>query len=166
MKKKKTTTSWSWILTATAICCCCCLSRASIDIKTLPPDLRWLGGVATAQSPALLPRISPEWAGDHSAVLDGDQGRVILSWTINGDVVDFMVSIPLCAVHCKEPILYVNWKQIFPEKELRGHSPNFHIHVPVSYLHIPTIDLPILLQEICGTVREIYQSLTDTRNWD
>ncbi len=90
--KKTTSWWWSWVLT-TALCCCCCLSRASIDIKTLPPDLRWLGGVATAQSPALLPRISPEWAGDHSAVLDGDQGRVILSWTINGDVVDFMVSI-------------------------------------------------------------------------
>jgi hypothetical protein len=23
-------------------------------------------------------------------------------------------------------------KQIFPEKELRGHTPNFHIHVSVS----------------------------------
>ncbi len=30
-------------------------------------------------------------------------------------------------------------KQIFPEKELRGHSPNFHIHVSVSNLYIPTI---------------------------
>jgi hypothetical protein len=98
MKKRKTTSWWwwSWVLT-TALCCCCCL--ASIDIKTLPPDLRWLGGVATAQSPALLPRISPEWAGDHSAVLDGDQGRVILSWTINGDVVDFMVSILMLWIH-------------------------------------------------------------------
>ena len=38
-------------------------------------------------------------------------------------------------------------KQIFPEKELEGPSPNFHIHVSVSDLHIPTIDLPILLQE-------------------
>jgi hypothetical protein len=38
-----------------------------------------------------------------------------------------------------------NWKQIFPEKELRGHSPNFHIHVSVSDLYIPTIDLPVLL---------------------
>jgi hypothetical protein len=27
-----------------------------------------------------------------------------------------------------------NWKQIFPEKELRGHSPNIHIHVSVSNL--------------------------------
>jgi hypothetical protein len=40
-----------------------------------------------------------------------------------------------------------NSKQIFPEKELRGQSPNFHIHVSVSDLYIPTIDLPILLQE-------------------
>jgi hypothetical protein len=32
-----------------------------------------------------------------------------------------------------------------------GHSPNFHIHVPVSDLYIPTIDLLILLQENMGT---------------
>jgi hypothetical protein len=68
-------------------------------------------------------------------------------------------------VHYKEPIhaiLYAlqnntaptlqkhnteNSKQIFPEKELRGHSPNFHFHVSVSVLYIPTIGLPILLQE-------------------
>ncbi len=33
-----------------------------------------------------------------------------------------------------------NTKQISPEKELRGHNRNFHIHVSVA------IDLPILLQ--------------------
>ncbi len=38
-------------------------------------------------------------------------------------------------------------KQIFPEKELRGISPNFHIYVSVRDLYIPTIGLPILLQE-------------------
>ncbi len=48
-----------------------------------------------------------------------------------------------------------NLKQIFPEKELRGHSPNFHIHVSVSDLYITTMDLPILLQEICGPILEI-----------
>jgi hypothetical protein len=32
-----------------------------------------------------------------------------------------------------------NIKQIFPEEELRGLSPNYHIHVSVSVLHIPTI---------------------------
>ncbi len=52
-----------------------------------------------------------------------------------------------------------NLKQIFPEKELRGHSPNFHIHVSVSDLYIPTIDL---LQEICRPILEMYKSLTYT----
>jgi hypothetical protein len=40
-----------------------------------------------------------------------------------------------------------NVKQIFPEKELCGLSPNFHINVSVSDLFIPMIGLPILLQE-------------------
>ncbi len=38
-----------------------------------------------------------------------------------------------------------NWKQLFSEKELRGHNPYFHIHVSVSDLYIPTMNLPILL---------------------
>jgi hypothetical protein len=50
-----------------------------------------------------------------------------------------------------------NWKQQFPEKELRGHNPYFHIHVSVSDLYIPTMDLPILLQEICGPILGIYK---------
>jgi hypothetical protein len=40
-----------------------------------------------------------------------------------------------------------NSKQIFPEKKLRCLSPHFLIHVSVSNLYIPTIGLPILLQE-------------------
>jgi hypothetical protein len=40
--------------------------------------------------------------------------------------------------------------------ELRGLSPNFHIHVSVIDLYIPTIDLAILLQEICGPILRIY----------
>jgi hypothetical protein len=44
-------------------------------------------------------------------------------------------------MHCKEILVYV-----FPEKELRGLSPNFHIHVSVSDLYILTIGLPISLQ--------------------
>jgi hypothetical protein len=43
---------------------------------------------------------------------------------------------------------YQNSKQIFLEKELRGHSPNFHIHVSVNNLYIPTINLTIQLQEM------------------
>ncbi len=55
-----------------------------------------------------------------------------------------------------------NLKQIFPEKEYRGLSPNFHIQVSVSELYIPTMGLPFLLEEICGPILEIYKSLTDT----
>jgi hypothetical protein len=55
-----------------------------------------------------------------------------------------------------------NLKQIFPEKEYRGLSPNFHIHVSVSELYIPTMKLPFLLEEICGPILGIYKSLTDT----
>jgi hypothetical protein len=45
-------------------------------------------------------------------------------------------------LHCKEIWIYV-----FPEKELRGPSPNFHIHVSVSDLYIPTFGPPIFLQQ-------------------
>ncbi len=54
------------------------------------------------------------------------------------------------------------WKQIFPEKENRGLSPNFHIHASVSDLYIPTIGLPIMLEEICRPILGLYKSLTDT----
>jgi hypothetical protein len=36
---------------------------------------------------------------------------------------------------------------MFPEKELLGLIPDFHIHVFVSDVYIPTFGLPILLQE-------------------
>ncbi len=34
--------------------------------------------------------------------------------------------------------------------------------VSVSDLYIPTIDLPVLLQEMCGQILGIYKSLKDT----
>ncbi len=45
--------------------------------------------------------------------------------------------------HCNKNSIY-----IFPENELSGLSPNFHIHVSVSDLHvyIPKIDPPIFMQ--------------------
>jgi hypothetical protein len=55
-----------------------------------------------------------------------------------------------------------NSKQIFPEKELCGLSPNIHIHVSVRDLFISTRGLPILLQELCGPILGIYKTLTDT----
>jgi hypothetical protein len=53
-------------------------------------------------------------------------------------------------------------KQIFPEKEYRGIGPNFHIHASVRDLYIPTIGLPILLEEICRLILGLYKSHTDT----
>ncbi len=53
-------------------------------------------------------------------------------------------------------------KQIFPEKVYRGLSPNFNIHVYVIDLFIPTIGLPILLEEICGPLLGLYKPLTVT----
>jgi hypothetical protein len=65
----------------------------------------------------------------------------------------FQVSCPLLITlqrHNTE-----NSKQIFPEKELGGHSPDFHIQVSVSDLYISTIDLPY-------SAAGKYVSLTDT----
>jgi hypothetical protein len=53
-------------------------------------------------------------------------------------------------------------KQIFPEKENQGLSPYFYIHASVRDLYIPTIGMPILLEEICRPILGLYKSLTDT----
>jgi hypothetical protein len=53
-------------------------------------------------------------------------------------------------------------KQIFPEKEYQGLNPNSHIHASVSDLYIPTIGLPILLEEKCRLILGLYESLSDT----
>jgi hypothetical protein len=46
------------------------------------------------------------------------------------------------STHCSENPIYV-----FPEKELCGLSPNFHIRVSVSNLYIPRIGPDIFLQQ-------------------
>ncbi len=45
-------------------------------------------------------------------------------------------------LHYNENSIYV-----FPEKDLRGLSPNFHIHVSVGDLYIPRIGPHIFLQQ-------------------
>ncbi len=52
-----------------------------------------------------------------------------------------------------------NLKQIFQEKEYRGLSPNFLIHVSVSELYIPAMGLPVLLEKIYRLILGIYKSL-------
>jgi hypothetical protein len=62
--------------------------------------------------------------------------------TVEGQLALFTRSITTLQRYYTE-----NSKHIFPEKELRGHSPNSYIHVSVYDLYIPTIGLHILLQE-------------------
>ncbi len=59
-------------------------------------------------------------------------------------------------------------KQIFPEKEYQGLSPNFHIHTYVSDLYIPMMGLPILLEEIGRLILRLYINHSQTHkcwNW-
>ncbi len=57
-----------------------------------------------------------------------------------------------------------NSKQIFPEKELQGLSPNFHIQVSLidlQYIFPQTVCL-FCCRKICGPILGIYKTLTDT----
>jgi hypothetical protein len=67
--------------------------------------------------------------------------RLVLSHELLGHITG-KKSLPTLQRHNTE-----NSKQIFPEKELRGLSPNFLIHVSVNDLYIPAIGPPILLRE-------------------
>jgi hypothetical protein len=71
-------------------------------------------------------------------------------------------SKPHSGCHILQRLNAENLKQIYPEKEYRGLSPNFHIHVSVSELYIPTMGLPVLLEEICRLILGIFKSLKDT----
>jgi hypothetical protein len=54
---------------------------------------------------------------------------------------------PVCGKSTLHRYCTENWEKIFSETKLRGLSPNFYIHISVSELYIPTIGLPILLQQ-------------------
>jgi hypothetical protein len=58
------------------------------------------------------------------------------------------ITLHVNTTHCNENPIYV-----FPEKELRGLSPYFHIHVSVSDLYIPRIGPQLFLQQIRQTFR-------------
>jgi hypothetical protein len=65
---------------------------------------------------------------------------------------------PTLQIHCTE-----NSKKIFPEKVLCRLSPNFHIHVSVSDLYIPTIAVFLFCyRKICGPILAICKSLPDS----
>ncbi len=62
------------------------------------------------------------------------------TWLPNNYKLNFCV-IP----HCKDTI--PKFETNIPRKKLAGLGHNFHSHVSVNDLYIPTIVLPILLQE-------------------
>jgi hypothetical protein len=66
----------------------------------------------------------------------------------------------LNTMHCNGNSAY-----IFLFWELRGLSPNFHIHVSVSNLYIPRIGPHIFSSRKGRPIVEIYNSLTDTWIW-
>ncbi len=64
-----------------------------------------------------------------------------------------IVTLPALQRHNAE-----NSKQIFPEKELRGHSPNFNIHVSVvSDLCIHAVDMPAMQGSVRRASIQIYR---------
>ena len=74
------------------------------------------------------------------------------------DVSDLWVT---AGTHCKDkmPKILNKYSQ---ERNIGASVPcNFHIHVSVRELYIPTMGLPFLLEEICGPILGIYKSLTD-----
>ncbi len=57
---------------------------------------------------------------------------------------------------------YRNFETNIPRKGISGPQSQFPHSSSVSDLYIPTIGLPILLEELCGPILGLYKSLTDT----
>jgi hypothetical protein len=67
----------------------------------------------------------------------------------------------ILAPHCKEPIPKI-MNKYSQKRNCAAKVPNFHIHVSVSDLYIPAMDLPILLQEIWGSIPWEYVNCSQT----
>ena len=91
----------SFVMSSLAVTLLSCLgllvsvSRARININTLPPDLRRLEFLDSVPPRST---INPVWSGEYSAALDGEQNRVLVSWTVLGpeEGVEFQVGVNMC----------------------------------------------------------------------
>ncbi len=78
---------------------------------------------------------------------------LLLAVADNIHIISALLSFSLPALHtgwttwCWRRALQRKSHYVFPEKELRGLSPNFHIHVSVSDLYISIIGPHIFLQQ-------------------
>ncbi len=79
--------------------------------------------------------------------------------TSPGDSTWYTTNIRLL-IHCNENPIYV-----FLFWEMRGLSPNFHIHVSVSHFYIPRSGPHISCSRIGRSIVGINKSISDTWSW-
>ncbi len=102
------------------------------------------------------PSLASECALPPDQRVGGHSRRRLRGWgSSNSD--DWRKSLALCGMYCSTYI-FLSW-------ELRGLSPNFHIHVSVSDLYIPRIGPHISSSRKGRPIVEIYNSLTHTWIW-
>ncbi len=118
---------------------------------------------ATAESPAIA--VMPATTGMPATVgAPATAGKPTNSMDVSNSL-DVMATVGRDSINIWDTLQRQNTefsKQIFPEKEYRGLSPNFNIHASVNDLYIFTIGLLILLEEICRPILGLYKSLKDT----
>jgi hypothetical protein len=71
--------------------------------------------------------------------------------------------LSLVIIHCKEPIPKIRNKYS-QKRNCAATVPIPHSWVCERFMYSPTIDLPILLEEICGPILGIFKSLTEHMN--
>jgi hypothetical protein len=126
-----------------------------MTLQPLPCEFPWKSSFIGLSSfsyiilPFFLPlnKFKPEVIASYSFVL-----TLLLCISLTFKIFFFLKIELKINYHALQRLNTENLKQIFPEKEFRGHSPNLYIYVSVRDFYIPMIDLPTLFQEICWLI--------------